>query len=118
MDRTTEPKELPNWDELVTEQLPTVEMFDEKEHTLTFLVDRPFETASQKFKGKRVMLFTVEEQGIKKTFIVTSLRLALHLKRHAPLMGRKLTIKRIGKSTAIDYEVSEVCDASDESMEG
>ena len=117
MDRTTEPKELPSWDELVTEQLPTVEMYDEKEHTVTFMVDRPYETASQKFKGKRVMLFTVEEQGTKKTFIVTSIRLALHLKRHAPLTGKTLTIQRIGKSTATDYEVSEVQNASGE-LEG
>ena len=118
MDRTTEPRELPLWDELNTEELPAVELYDEEEHRLTFLSDKPFETTSQKFKGKRVMLFTVEEAGVRKTLIVTSLRLALHLKRHAPLTEKTLTIQRIGKSTSTDYEVSEVQNASGEELEG
>ena len=118
MNRTTEPRELPLWDELNIEELPAVELFDEKEHRLVFISDKPFETTSQKFKGKRVMLFTVEEEGVRKTLIVTSLRLALHLKRHAPLNGKTITIQRIGKSTATDYEVSEVRDATVESVEG
>ena len=107
-ENNTEPKELPTWDELNTEQLPAVELFDEKEHIVNFLVDKPIETISHKFKGKKVMLFGVIENSDKKTLIVTSIRLAVKLKTLDPLKGKTLGIKRTGERTDIDYEVRDI----------
>ena len=104
----TAPKELPAWDELNTEQLPAVELFDNKEHIVTVLVDKPIETLSHKFKGKKVMLFGVTENNEKKTLIVTSIRLALKLKMFDTLKGRTLGIKRTGERTDIDYIVRDI----------
>jgi len=113
----TEPKELPIWDELITEQLPAVKLFDTNEHTLNFLVDKPTETISHKFKGKKVMLFSVKENNEPKTLIVTSIRLALKLKVLSPLKGRTLAIQRIGKSTDTDYNVRDINKVVTEAVE-
>lgn len=102
-----EPKELPSWDELMTEQKPAIELFDDKEHVVVFLNDKPIETQSKKFKGKKVYLFSVEENQEAKTLIVTSLRLAVKLKALSPLKSKVVTIKGVGKSTDRDYEVAE-----------
>jgi len=107
-ENNTAPKELSAWDELNTEQLPAVELFDNNEHVVTFLVDKPIETLSHKFKGKKVMLFGVTENNEKKTLIVTSIRLALKLKAFGILKDKTLGIKRIGERTDIDYVVRDV----------
>ena len=104
----TEPKELPGWDDLVTEQLPAVELFDTNEHILDFLVEKPIETISHKFKGKKVMLFGVKENNESKTLIVTSIRLALKLKALSPIKGKTIAIQRTGKSTETDYNVRDI----------
>ena len=118
MEKTnTGPKDLPEWDELNPEQLPAVELFDNKEHVVTFLVDRPIETISHKFQGKKVMLFNVTENNEKKTLIVTSIRLALKLKALNPLKDKILGIKRTGERTDIDYIVRDVNSAPVEDVE-
>ena len=104
----TEPKNLPAWEELNPEQLPAIELFDNAEHIVTFLVDKPIETVSHTYKGKKVMLFGVTENNEKKTLIVTSIRLALKLKMFDTLKGRTLGIKRTGERTDIDYIVRDV----------
>lgn len=104
----TEPKELPAWEDLNTEQLPAVELFDNQEHIVNFLVDKPMETISHKFKGKKVMLFNVKENNEQKTLIVTSIRFALKLKALSPLKGKTIGIQRTGKTTDIDYNIRDV----------
>lgn len=106
----TEPKELPKWDDLNTDKLPGVELFDGKKHAVTFLAERPFETESKKMKGKKVMLFEVMEDSVRKTLIVTSIRLAVELKKLAPLKDKTVIIARVGQGTNIKYEVDEVPD--------
>jgi hypothetical protein len=104
----TEKKELPTWEDLNTEKLDAVELFDEKEHTIAFKVDVPRETTSTKYKGKRVMLFDVMENAQDKVLICTSIRLAIKLKELSPLYGKVITIQRKGVNTAIDYDIAEV----------
>lgn len=104
---STEPKELPSWDNLMTEQKDAVELHDMEEHILLFEVDSPREGESKKFKGKKMMFFDVQEQGTPKTLIVSSIRLAVKLKQHIPLKGKTLSIRRTGQRTDIDYIVEE-----------
>ena len=107
-ENSIEPKELPAWEEIRTEQLPAVELFDGKEHILTFMVNKPFETTGHKFKGKRTFLFDVKEEGQPKTLIVTSIRLAVKLKALKQLKDRRIAIKRQGKNTDINYDVRDL----------
>lgn len=97
-------KELPKWDDLRTERLPGVELFDKKDHRLVFLKDDPYETTEK--HGKPLMIFDVEENQVNKSLFVSSIRLAVKLKRISPLTGKVVVIKRLGEKTDIDYEVS------------
>lgn len=99
-----ETKELRSWEDLKPNQ-EAVELFDDKEHVLEFLSDRPRETESKKFKGKKVFLFDVKEGKEEKTLVVSSLRLALKLKQIKPLNGSLVSIRGTGKGTDRDYIV-------------
>ena len=116
-ENNAEQKELPAWDEIRTEQLPAVELFDEKQHILTFLVSKPYETVGHKFKGKKTFLFDVEENKVKKTLIVTSVRFAVKLKLLDPLKGKTIQIQREGLGTDIDYAVKDINVAETEEVE-
>ena len=97
-----------SWDNLRTEQRPGVELFDEKLHVVFFQVDKPFETTSQTYENKPLYLFDVLERDIEKTLIVSSIKLAVEIKKYTPLKGKTLKIQRSGKGIKINYKVEAV----------
>jgi len=104
--KMTEKGELPNWENLTTEQTPAVELFDNNEHIVEIKQVTPKEVESTKYKGKKMYIFPVKEGEEDKSLIVSSIRLAIKLKALDLKEGMKVGIKSNGKAgTDRDYEV-------------
>ena len=106
--KSKEDVKMPGWDDILTEQLPAVELFDNEEHILTFLVDKPYETMGKTY-GKPIKLFNVMEDGVEKTLIASSIRLVVALKKFSPLKDRTLGIQSNGQmGIKRDYSVRDI----------
>jgi hypothetical protein len=92
--------ELPAWGEL--QRHDSVELKDMKDHEVTFMTNEPEHKETQ---FGRSYVFVVRENDEERLLFVSSIKLAYKIKKHEPLTGKTLKIRRVGSGFKTDYVV-------------